>query len=97
MAQVTAAPVAETATAKTTWYELPGDEVAASMQVDPAAGLSSAEAAARLLDEAGIACLAGTAFGSYGEGYLRFSYASSEDNIRKMLKKLDEFVSGMLR
>jgi aspartate aminotransferase len=58
---------------------------------------SSAEVAAQLLNEAGIACLAGTAFGSYGEGYLRFSYASSEENIRNMLNKLTQFVSDMLR
>jgi aspartate/methionine/tyrosine aminotransferase len=57
---------------------------------------SSAEVATRLLNEAGIACLAGTAFGTYGEGYLRFSYASSEDNIHKMLQILNLFVSDML-
>jgi aspartate/methionine/tyrosine aminotransferase len=56
---------------------------------------SSAELASRLLNEVGIACLAGTAFGSYGEGYLRFSYASSEDNIRNMLKIIDKFVINM--
>jgi aspartate/methionine/tyrosine aminotransferase len=56
---------------------------------------SSAEVAARLLDEAGIACLAGTAFGAYGEGYLRFSYASSEENIYNMLEKLTTFVVGL--
>jgi aspartate aminotransferase len=56
----------------------------------------SAEVASRLLNEAGIACLAGTAFGAYGEGYLRFSYASSEDNIRKMLRILDNFVTATL-
>jgi aspartate aminotransferase len=44
----------------------------------------------------GIACLAGTAFGTYGEGYLRFSYASSEDNIRMMLNKLSLFVIELL-
>ena len=46
----------------------------------------------RLLNETGIACLAGTAFGSYGEGYLRFSYASSEENIRNMLVNLEKFI-----
>lgn len=56
---------------------------------------SSAEIAARLLNEAGVACLAGTAFGSYGEGYLRFSYASSEENIRNMLNILDKFVCDL--
>jgi aspartate aminotransferase len=55
-----------------------------------------ADVASRLLNEAGIACLAGTAFGAYGEGYLRFSYASSEENIRNMLRKLDKFVSDMV-
>jgi aspartate/methionine/tyrosine aminotransferase len=58
---------------------------------------SSADVAAQLLNEAGIACLAGTAFGSYGEGYLRFSYASSEENIHNMLNKLTKYVSAMLR
>jgi aspartate/methionine/tyrosine aminotransferase len=57
-----------------------------------ATGRSSAELAAQLLDEVGIACLAGTAFGEYGEGYLRFSYASSEDNIRKLLTRLGDFL-----
>jgi aspartate/methionine/tyrosine aminotransferase len=57
----------------------------------------SAEIAARLLNEVGIACLSGTAFGSYGEGYLRFSYASSEENIHNMLKIMDQFVIDMRR
>ena len=57
---------------------------------------SSAEVASRLLNEAGIACLAGTAFGAYGEGYLRFSYASPEENILNMLKILDKFTTDML-
>ena len=34
-----------------------------------------------MLDEAGVAVIAGTSFGSYGEGYLRFSYANSVENI----------------
>jgi aspartate aminotransferase len=55
----------------------------------------SAEVASRLLNEAGIACLAGTAFGAYGESYLRFSYASSEENIRKMLRILATFIKDM--
>jgi aspartate/methionine/tyrosine aminotransferase len=57
---------------------------------------SSAEVASRLLNEAGIACLAGTAFGAYGEGYLRFSYASSEENVRKMLIILEKSIRDML-
>jgi len=56
---------------------------------------SSAEMASRLLQEAGIACLSGTAFGEYGEGYLRFSYANSEGNIRNMLEKLANFLQKL--
>jgi aspartate/methionine/tyrosine aminotransferase len=44
--------------------------------------IASSELAARLLEEAGVACLSGTAFGSWGEGYLRLSYANSVENIR---------------
>jgi len=41
-----------------------------------------------LLNDLGIASLCGTAFGKAGEGYMRFSYASSIDNINKMLEVL---------
>jgi aspartate/methionine/tyrosine aminotransferase len=57
-----------------------------------ATGRSSAKLASDLLHDVGIACLAGTAFGDYGEGYLRFSYASSEENIRKMLEILHKYL-----
>ncbi len=46
-----------------------------------------------LLDEAGVACLAGTAFGRYGEGHLRFSYANSRNNITRALERMDEILS----
>jgi aspartate aminotransferase len=49
-------------------------------------GVTSSELAARLLDDAGIAALSGTAFGRYGEGYLRFSYANSVENIQAALE-----------
>jgi aspartate/methionine/tyrosine aminotransferase len=49
---------------------------------------SSSEVAERLLNEAGVAALAGTAFGQYGEGYLRFSYANSEANLRTALERM---------
>jgi aspartate/methionine/tyrosine aminotransferase len=49
-------------------------------------GLSAADLQARLLADAGVAALAGTAFGSYGEGFLRFSYANSVENIRLALE-----------
>jgi aspartate aminotransferase len=48
-------------------------------------GLNAAELQSRLLTEAGVAALAGTAFGTFGEGYLRFSYANSVENIRAAL------------
>ena len=54
-------------------------------------GLSSRELAEALLTEAGVACLAGTAFGKWGEGYLRFSYANSVENIRKALDRIGEW------
>lgn len=53
-------------------------------------GLSSKELADKLLDEAGVACLPGTSFGSFGEGYLRFSFANSVANIRKGLARVAE-------
>src|SRR5262249_31479788 len=51
-------------------------------------GRSSAEVAERLLNEAGVATLAGTAFGEFGEGYLRLSYANSEANLREALERM---------
>jgi aspartate/methionine/tyrosine aminotransferase len=48
----------------------------------------SAEVANALLQEAGVAVLGGSAFGEYGEGYLRLSYANSEANIRKALDRM---------
>jgi aspartate/methionine/tyrosine aminotransferase len=51
-------------------------------------GLSSRDLADLLLNEAGVACLSGTAFGSYGEGYLRFSYANSLERISDALARI---------
>jgi len=48
-------------------------------------GLKSKALADALLSEAGVACLPGTSFGALGEGYLRFSYANSVENIEKAL------------
>ncbi len=47
----------------------------------------------RLLEEAGIATLAGTSFGALGEGYLRFSYANSVDNIRRALERMQALLA----
>jgi aspartate/methionine/tyrosine aminotransferase len=43
-----------------------------------------------LLDEGGVACLSGTSFGDGGRGYLRFSYANSQDNIREGMRRVRE-------
>jgi aspartate/methionine/tyrosine aminotransferase len=43
-----------------------------------------------LLTDSGVACLSGTAFGEYGRGYLRFSYATSVENIREGLRRIQE-------
>jgi aspartate aminotransferase len=51
-------------------------------------GYSSRALADRLLEEAGVACLSGTAFGEFGEGHLRFSYANSMENIEEALGRM---------
>jgi aspartate/methionine/tyrosine aminotransferase len=51
-------------------------------------GLTSAQLAGMLLRDAGVAALAGTAFGTYGEGFLRFSYANSVENIKAALEAI---------
>jgi aspartate/methionine/tyrosine aminotransferase len=56
-------------------------------------GMTSKELATALLEQAGVAALAGTAFGAHGEGYLRFSYANSLENIRKALHLIGEYLS----
>jgi len=60
-------------------------------------GLTSKDAETRLLDEFGVAALAGTAFGAFGEGYLRFSYANSRENLRKALARMADFVKAVRR
>jgi aspartate/methionine/tyrosine aminotransferase len=57
----------------------------------------SSEVAERLLSEAGVAALSGTAFGQYGEGYLRFSYANSEANLRKALDRMRPVFEALAR
>ena len=51
-------------------------------------GKRSKELEGLLLNEAGVACLSGTSFGEFGEGYLRFSYANSLPNIRKAIERM---------
>ena len=51
-------------------------------------GWPSKKLADALLDDAGVAALSGTAFGDFGEGYLRFSVANSISNIEKALDRV---------
>jgi aspartate/methionine/tyrosine aminotransferase len=53
-------------------------------------GMSSRELAHYLLEEAGVAVLSGTAFGEYGEGFLRLSFANSIENIQKALERIEK-------
>jgi len=59
-------------------------------------GWTSKKLAAALLEEAGGACLSGTAFGSFGEGYIRFSIANSTQNIEKALLRIREWTGKRL-
>jgi aspartate/methionine/tyrosine aminotransferase len=56
-------------------------------------GFTSRELAGKLLNEVGVACLAGTAFGAAGEGYLRLSYANSLENIQLALGRMGELLA----
>jgi len=58
-------------------------------------GLPASELQERLMHEAGVAVLPGTAFGSYGEGYLRLSYANSADNLRAAVAAIDALVAAL--
>ena len=51
-------------------------------------GLSSEEAQNLFLNEAGVATIAGTSFGTSGEGYIRFSYANSRENIIEAIQQI---------
>src|SRR5438105_343272 len=59
-------------------------------------GWPSKKLADALLDDAGVAALSGTAFGDFGEGYLRFSVANSVENIEKALDRVSAWVSKNL-
>ncbi|MFT6041647.1 MAG: aspartate aminotransferase, partial [Gammaproteobacteria bacterium] len=56
-------------------------------------GYGSKELEEKLLHEAGVAVLAGTSFGNLGEGYLRFSYASSVEEIRAAVGRVRDLMS----
>jgi len=54
-------------------------------------GRKSKPLADALLEQAGVAALSGTAFGEFGEGYLRFSVANSLENLQQALDRIDEW------
>ncbi len=58
-------------------------------------GLKSEEFATRLLDEGGVAAAGGTAFGAYGEGYIRLSYANSLDNLKIAVERIRKFTQTL--
>ncbi len=60
-------------------------------------GWPSKKLADALLEQAGVACLSGTAFGAFGEGYLRFSVANSLENLNKALARIEDWVGKNLR
>ena len=55
-------------------------------------GWKSKPLADALLEQAGVACLSGTAFGAYGEGYIRFSYANSMQNLMEAVRRVEAFL-----
>ena len=52
--------------------------------------MGAKELADFLLYEAGVACLSGGAFGEYGEGYIRFSYANSLENLMEAVARIQK-------
>jgi aspartate aminotransferase len=56
-------------------------------------GINAKELQNRMLEQAGVATVAGTSFGIHGEGYIRFSYATSVENIREAIQR----ISALLR
>ncbi|MCP3793102.1 aminotransferase A [Paenibacillus sp. CH40] len=60
-------------------------------------GLSSMDFTLKLLEEHGVAVVPGDAFSSYGEGYIRLSYAYGQDVLEQGLDKIERFVRGIVR
>jgi aspartate aminotransferase len=57
-------------------------------------GMKAKELQNRMLEEAGVATVAGTSFGVFGEGYIRFSYANSIENIRSAIERIGNLLAG---
>jgi aspartate aminotransferase len=58
-------------------------------------GLDARTLQGRILEEVGVATIAGTSFGEFGEGYLRFSYANSRDAIAEAIARIDKFLATL--
>ncbi|MGH3425511.1 MAG: pyridoxal phosphate-dependent aminotransferase, partial [Nocardioidaceae bacterium] len=58
-------------------------------------GIACETLADGLLQQAGVACLPGTAFGSYGDGFLRLSYANSVENLQEALQAIETYVHSV--
>lgn len=56
-------------------------------------GIASKDFADGLLQDAGVACLSGESFGKYGDGYVRFSFAESTENLQKALERIKKFLA----
>jgi aspartate/methionine/tyrosine aminotransferase len=59
-----------------------------------ATGVTAKDMETFLLEELHVAAIAGTSFGAYGEGFIRFSYANSVDNIGKALARIRDYAES---
>ena len=58
-------------------------------------GLSSVDFCNRLLDEAKVVCIPGSAFGECGEGFIRIAYTCSDDNLREAVRRISDFCDSL--
>jgi aspartate/methionine/tyrosine aminotransferase len=56
-------------------------------------GMTARELQNKMLENAGVATVAGTSFGVFGEGYIRFSYANSIENIRAAIQRIGNLLT----
>ena len=58
-------------------------------------GLSSVDFCNRLLDEAKVVCIPGSAFGECGEGFIRMAYTCSDENLKEAIERIAKFCEGL--
>ena len=63
--------------------------------ISPGPATTRVHCRAQLLEQAGVATIAGTSFGEYGEGYLRFSYANSREAIGEAIDRIRKFLGNL--